>query len=87
MKSPNLDIALEISQYKNELDTNDIMRIFNVKQNAAHKYKKAVRARQVELNVKTWYSYHINLKVAYEVWNIDIEDAIRKKNARKKLGL
>lgn len=88
MKPPKWEVALDLSTSKTELDTKDVMLLFDIKKAAAQNYKSKVLKEQAKREVKTWYSGHINLTVAYEFWGIDIveiEKKLKKREALKNL--
>ncbi len=85
MKAPNWDVAFALSTSKSELDTIDIMKLFGVSRTSAQVYKRKILQRQIEENIKSWYSRSVNLKFAFQEWGINIVEIEKNIAKRKKL--
>lgn len=76
MKRPNMALAVQMYYEKSELTSADIRKLFDVCATTATRLKKkaqeAMAAR--EEKVRTWYPNTVNTKIAYEAWNINIDD-------------
>ena len=49
--------------------------------------KKLAEAKMAEKGVKSFTSYHVNTKCAYEAWGIDVDDLEKRYLKLKKLGM
>ena len=83
MKPPKWEVALDLATSKNELSTQDIMALFDVKKSTAQGYKSKVLEQQAKEKVKSWYSSHVNIKIAFELWGIDVAEIEKKLQKRK----
>lgn len=87
MKTPDIKTAIRLYYAKTELETSDIMGLFGVKESKATNLKKEVREEMAKEGIKSWLPYSINTKIAYKVWNIDIEDMKKRLKELQRLGM
>lgn len=87
MNNPDIKLALEFFYKKKEIGTTDIENLFNVKTTKATYMKKEVKEVMTEKGVKSWIPYSINTKIAFEYWEIDIEEMKKALKELRKLGL
>lgn len=74
MGPPNVEKAVFLYYEKTEMSNADIMSLFNVSKSKANDLKKAVLTEMAKEQVRCWAPYHINTKVAFKVWGIDIDE-------------
>lgn len=74
MKSPDIVYAIELYYKKMEINNSDIMQLFNCKINTAINFKKIVQEEMAKNNIKLWLPHHVNTKIAFQSWGIDISD-------------
>ncbi len=83
----SIDTAIRIYFEHPELGNSQIKELFgSIGNSTISAYKKAVLEEQAKRGVKTSYWNAINTEVAYEVWGIDVEDLIKRREKLKKLG-
>ena len=87
-KAPvDIDTAIRIYYQYPEINNKQMRELFgSISSTTEAKYKKAVMAVQMERGVKTMQLHTVNTKVAYEVWGIDVEDLVKRRNILKELG-
>lgn len=85
----DLDTALRIYYAYPELQNPQLCELFGrqLGSSTLSKYKKIIRDRQRQLDIKTSMPHAVNTAVAYEVFGIDVEDLEKRRTKLKKLGL
>ncbi len=88
MKLPDVETAVRIYHENTEIGSAEIVELFGGKLSSSTvcRLKDEVRKVQIERNVKTWSSYSVNTKIAYEVWHLDIDDLEKRLAKLQKLG-
>ena len=74
MKRPELRKAIEIYYSCPEIGNPEIKELSGVASSTAVRIKKAVLEEMAKRHIRTWLPRHINTKLAYEMWGIDIAD-------------
>ena len=46
-----------------------------------------MRAEEVECGIPTVVPFHVNVKVAFDVWNIDVNELVKNREKLIKLGM
>lgn len=84
----NIDAAIKAWYGTGYINNSTIAKIFGVRSDATvARLKKAVRAEEVERGIPTVVPFHVNVKVAFEVWNIDINELVKNREKLIKLGM
>lgn len=84
----NIDAALKAYYTMSYLDNKTIGVIFDTKADSTiAKLKKPVKDEESKRNMPVVVPRHINTKVAFEVWGIDINELEKNKMKLTKLGL
>ena len=73
MKNPDLKTALEMYYTKPEISNEDIRLLFDVGKSTAIKMKREVKQKMAEKGVRCFLPNHINTRLAFEVWGIDVK--------------
>lgn len=73
MKNPDLKTALEMYYTKPEISNGEIQQLFDVGKSTAIKMKRKVKKKMAEKNVRCFLPNHINTRLAFEVWGIDVK--------------
>ena len=82
----NVDAALRAYYGNGYINNKAIKEIFGFKSDTAvWKMKMAVRDEEVKRNIPIVIPQHVNVKIAFEVWGIDIKELER--NRQKLLDL
>ena len=74
MKSPDIEKAVLMYYEKTEIGNAEIMELFCVSRQTAGKLKNAVLEEMAKMNIRCWLPHHVNTKVAFKTWGIDIDD-------------
>lgn len=78
MRMPDIETTLRIYHGKTEISNTEIKELFgNVSSKTAAKLKKQVKKEMINQNVSTWRPNNVNTRIAYEVWQIDVDDLER----------
>lgn len=84
MKTPDIATAVRFYYEKVELTSADIKQIFSCGGATATKLKKEVLEKMAKEKIRTWMPGTVNTRIAYQVWDIDIDDFEKRlKNIRK----
>ena len=88
-KAPvDMETAIRIYYQYPELKNTQIRELFgNISSSTIAGYKKAVQEAQTKRGVLTSQLYTVNTTVAYDVWGIDVQDLIERRDMLKKLNL
>ena len=87
-RPPVRDIEAAIKAYYTIYISNtQIMDIFGCKNNTAVKLKKLARDLEIEREIPTVVYRHVNARVAFDAWNVDVNELIRNRQKLIKLGL
>lgn len=79
----NIDAALKAYYGSGYIGNKEIAEIFGTKSSSTQsKLKKYVREEEIERGIPIVVPFHVNVKVAFEVWGIDI---VELEKGRKKL--
>lgn len=82
----DIDYALRVYYGNGYINNKDIKTIFDVKSDASvSKLKKMVRAEEIKRGQPVVIPKHISVKIAFEVWGIDIKEL--ESNRRKLIAL
>ena len=83
----NIDAAVTLYYARHEIDTKDVMQIFNCGKSKAQQLKKAARGVQDFRGVASYNARAVNTEVAFEVWGLDIKRLERaQKHPKIRLG-
>ena len=74
MQLPDIKKALELYYTKAEISSADIRSLFSCCPSTATKLKKQVKEAMAKKQIKTWLPGNVDIKTAYEVWQIDVEE-------------
>lgn len=74
MQMPDIKKALELYYTKTEISSADIRSLFGCCPSTATKLKKEVKEAMAKKAIKTWLPGNVDVKTAYEVWQIDVEE-------------
>ena len=76
MKLPDPEKALELYYTKTEINNAEIRELFSCNSTTATRLKKSVQAAMAAKDkpVRTWLPGNIDVKTAFEVWCIDVDD-------------
>jgi len=81
------DTAIRIYYEYVEIGNNEIKELFGKLSPATiSKLKRLVIDDMNANGVKSYRKYNVNAKSAYEIWGIDVEDLVRRKNKLEELG-
>jgi hypothetical protein len=84
----DVDHALKVYYGKGYISNSDIKQIFGVKADTSVKrLKEPVKAAEIEKKVPVVVPHHVNARIAFEVWRIDVEELERNRRKLAKLGL
>ena len=85
----DINAALEAYYCSNGyINNTQIKRIFGLKSDSAiSKVKHMVQDEELKRNVPIVIPYHVNVKIAYEVWGIDVKELERNKKKLTELDL
>jgi hypothetical protein len=84
----DVDHALKVYYGKGYISNADIKQIFGVKADTSvARLKKTVKAKEREENIPVVVPHHVNARIAFEVWRIDVEELERNRRKLAKLGL
>jgi len=82
------DAAIRLYYGKGYLNNNDIGKIFGTEvKSTIFQMKKPVMAEEKNRNLPIVVPYHVNAKIAFEVWGLDIEELELNRKKLKELGL
>lgn len=84
VKDFNAAIKAYYSMY---ISNGDIKRIFGCGANTAVNLKKLARELEIEKNVPTCVPKHVNSRIAFEAWHIEITELEKNRQKLIKLGL
>ena len=88
LKLTDIGRVLEIYWSKSELETADIVELFNgISRPSAVKLKNAARKMMVEQNVKSWSSTGVVTEIAFDAWNIDINKIEQRYKKLQRLNI
>lgn len=74
MQMPDIKKALELYYTKTEISSADIRSLFGCCPATATKLKAQVKKAMAEKEIRTWLPGNVDIKTAYEVWHIDVEE-------------
>lgn len=84
----NIDAAIRAYYGNGYIGTAEIKEIFNVRSSSTvSKLKKYVRQEEADRGVPIVVPHCINVKVAYEVWGIDIDGLVKNRKRLQALNL
>lgn len=85
----SIETALRIYYVYPELQNPQLCELFGrqLGSSTLSKYKKIIRDRQRQLDIKTSMPHAVNTAVAYEVFGIDVDDLEKRQAKLQKLGL
>ncbi len=90
-KRPNLknvEAAIKAFYGTGYVSNAEIKEMFGVSSDAAvSRIKKPVLEEEVRQNIPRVVPYHVNARVAFEVWGIDVQELVKSREKLKKLGL
>lgn len=85
---PRQDIAIKMYYEKTELSNSDIKELFGgVSSSTISRLKNKVKDKMVEEGVYTWQPSNVNTKIAFKVWNLNVEEMEKNYRKLKRLGL
>jgi hypothetical protein len=88
LSMPKYEVAMKLYYGTTELNNTNIKELFGgICSESIVKLKKKVKRVMIERGVQTWQPNNINTKIAFEVWNLDVEEMEKNYNKLKKLGL
>ena len=90
MKMPNPEKAIELYYTQTEINNAEIRELFSCTSTTATRLKKQVLDRMAKNRVRTWLPGNIDVKTAYAVWCIDVEQlekSLLKLQKLKKAGV
>ena len=91
MKRPQIkDIGAAIRCYYNEgyIGNKEILEIFGkISTGTVSKLKRAAREREIEQEIPEVVPMKVNARIAFEVWEIDIEQLVKNYKQLKRLGM
>ncbi len=91
MKRPEItDIAAAIRCYYGAgyIGNKEMQSIFGkISSGTAARMKKAVRARELQEHIPEVVPNKVNARIAYEVWEIDIDQLVKNYKQLQKLGM
>lgn len=73
MKSPDVEIAIDIYYRFTEIGNAEIMRLFDCKKGTAQKLKTKAREKMAIEGKRTFVKGAVDTVTAYEAWGINIE--------------
>lgn len=74
MKTPDIEIAVNLYYAKPELASDDVKSLFSCGSTTAIRLKNQARKEMASRGVKSWLPSSVNTRVAFDVWGIDITD-------------
>lgn len=74
MKNPDIETALLIYYTMPEIGTPEIKKLFDVKDTKAMHLKKQVKLEMAKQNIRCFLPNHINTKLAFDMWGINISE-------------
>lgn len=84
----NIDAAIKAWYGTGYINNATIAEIFGVRgSKTIARLKNAVRAEEVERGIPTVVPFHVNVKVAFDVWNIDVNELVKNREKLIKLGM
>ena len=83
----NLAAAVALYYEKNELGTDDVMRIFGCSRSTAGKLKNRAREQMRLDAVPSWNQMMVNTEAGYKSWGLDIDKMKQSLAQLKRLGL
>ena len=84
----NPDAALRAYYGTGFIDNAVIMKIFDTKSTTTvAKLKKLVQEEELKRGVPIVVPHHVNTKIAFEVWGIDVKELERNRKKLQELGL
>jgi hypothetical protein len=88
MTTPKPETILRIGLEYTEIGNAEIRELFGrISSSTIVRLKNEARKLQTESDVLTWYPNHVNTKLAFKAWGLDVEDAERRYKKLKALGL
>ena len=89
IQMPDYETAIKLYYGRTELSNNDIRELFGGKISSGTivKLKKMAKQEMVKEDIYTWQPNHVNTKIAYKTWNLDINEMEKNYNKLKKMGL
>ena len=73
MKLPDPEKALELYYTKTEINNAEIRELFSCNSTTATRLKRSVQEAMAAKEVRTWLPGNIDVKTAFDVWCIDID--------------
>ncbi len=84
----NVEVAIKAFYGTGYISNAEIKAMFGVSSDAAvSRIKKPVLEEEDRQNVPRVVPYHVNAKVAFEVWGIDVTELVKSREKLRKLGL
>lgn len=74
MKLPDPEKALELYYTKTEINNVEIRYLFSCNSTTATRLKRSVQDEMSKTGVKTWLPGNIDVKTAFKVWCINVDD-------------
>ena len=78
MKLPDPEKALELYYTKTEINNAEIRELFSCNSTTATRLKRSVQDEMAKTGVRTWLPGNIDVKTAFEVWCIDVEQCEKR---------
>lgn len=85
MKRPDPEMALRLYYSQTEINSAEIKKLFSCNGTTATRLKRSVQEKMAEKEIRTWLPGNIDVKTAYEVWQIDVGDLEKKLTKLQKL--
>lgn len=85
MKLPDPEKAIELYYTKTEIDNAEIRELFSCNSTTATRLKKSVQEEMARKEVRTWLPKNIDVKTAFDVWCINVEDLEKRLAKLQKL--
>ena len=74
MRNPDIELALKIYYTMPEIGTPEIKKLFDVKDTKAVNLKKQVKIEMAKQGIRCFIPNHINTKLAFDIWGINIPE-------------
>jgi len=89
IQTPEYETAIKMYYARTELTNDDIRALFNgaISNTTIVRLKSIARKEMIKRDVYTWQPNNVNTKIAYEAWNLDINEIEKNYNKLKKMGL
>ena len=74
MKMPNPEKALKLYYTQTEINNAEIRELFSCNSTTATRLKRSVQDEMSKTGVRTWLPGNIDVKTAFKVWRINVDD-------------